>query len=66
MPFFLYPVKVTKVLLGLSYFVEKHVASSAMARYWVRTSGLGTGLSGLLGSSRRIAPCLSGVPNIEC
>jgi hypothetical protein len=57
-PFFFYPVKVTKVLLGLSYF-KKH----AKLRYGALLgaySGLGAGLSGLLALSRRIAPCLSG------
>jgi hypothetical protein len=57
-PFFFYPVKVTKVLLGLSYF-KKH----AKLRYGALLgaySGLGSGLSGLLALSRRIAPCLSG------
>src|SRR5215475_16160102 len=57
-PFFFYPVKVPKVLLGLSYF-KKH----AKLRYGALLgaySGLGAGLSGLLALSRRIAPCLSG------
>jgi hypothetical protein len=57
-PFFFYPVKVTKVLLGLSYF-KKHPKlrySALLGAY----SGLGTGLSGLLALRRRIAPCLSG------
>src|SRR5262245_51004680 len=57
-PFFFYPVKVTKVLLGLSYF-KKH----AKLRYGALLgaySGLGAGLSGLLALRRRIAPCLSG------
>jgi hypothetical protein len=57
-PFFFYPVKVTKVLLGMSYF-KKH----AKLRYGALLgaySGLGAGLSGLLALSRRIAPFLSG------
>jgi hypothetical protein len=57
-PFFFYPVKVTKVLLGLSY-LKKH----AKLRYGALLgaySGLGAGLSGILALSRRIAPCLSG------
>jgi hypothetical protein len=57
-PFFFYPIKVTKVLLGLSYFKEH-----AKLRYGALLgaySGLGAGLSGLLALSRRIAPCLSG------
>jgi hypothetical protein len=57
-PFFFYPVKVTNVLLGLSY-LKKH----AKLRYGALLgaySGLGAGLSGLLALSRRIAPCLSG------
>jgi hypothetical protein len=57
-PFFFYPVKVTKVLLGLSY-LKKH----AKLRYGALLgaySGLGAGLSGLLKLRRRIAPCLSG------
>src|SRR5262245_50726675 len=57
-PFFFYPVKVTKVLLAMSYF-KKH----AKLRYGALLgaySGLGAGLSGLLALSRRIAPCLSG------
>ena len=58
MPFFFYPVKVTKVLLGLSYF-KKH----AKLRYGALLgaySGLGAGLSGLLALRRRIAAGLSG------
>src|SRR5215475_70698 len=57
-PFFFYPIKVTKVLLGLSY-LKKH----ARLRYGALLgaySGLGAGLSGLLALSRRLAPCLSG------
>jgi hypothetical protein len=56
-PFFFYPVKFTKVLLGMSYF-KKH----AKLRYGALLgaySGLGAGLSGLLALRRRIAPCLS-------
>src|SRR5262245_61806292 len=56
-PFFFYPVKVTKVLLGLSYF-KKH----AKLRYGALLgaySGLGAGFSGLLGLRRRVTPCLS-------
>ena len=59
MPFFFYPVKVTKVLLGLSYF-KKHTKlryGALLGAY----SGLGAGLSGLLALRRRIAPCLSGI-----
>jgi hypothetical protein len=57
-PLFFYPVKVTKVLLGLSYF-KKH----AKLRYGALLgaySGLGASLSGLLTLRRRIAPRLSG------
>src|SRR5262245_9262671 len=57
-PFFFYPVKVTKVLLGLSYF-KKH----AKLRYGALLgaySGLGAGLSGLLALRRRIDAILSG------
>jgi len=57
-PFFFYPVKVTNVLLGLSYFKKRAKLryGSLLGAY----SGLGAGLSGLLALSRRIAPCLSG------
>jgi hypothetical protein len=57
-PFYFYPVKVTNVLLGLSYFKK-----NAKLRYGALLgaySGLGAGLSGLLALSRRIAPYLSG------
>jgi hypothetical protein len=57
-PFFFYPVKVTKVLLGLSYF-KKH----AKLRYGALLggySGLGAGVSGLLTLRRRVAASLSG------
>jgi hypothetical protein len=56
-PFFFFPVKVTKVLLGMSYF-KKH----AKLRYGALLgaySGLGAGLSGLLALRRRIAAGLS-------
>jgi len=57
-PFFFYPVKVTKVLLSMSYF-KKH----AKLRYGALLgaySGLGAGLSGLLALSRRCAAGFSG------
>jgi hypothetical protein len=57
-PFFFYPVKVTKVLLGLSYF-KKH----AKLRYGALLgaySGLGAGLSGSLALRRRIDAVFSG------
>jgi hypothetical protein len=57
-PFFFYPVKVTKVLLGLSYF-KKHAKlhyGALLGAY----SGLGAGLSGLLALRRRIDAILSG------
>jgi len=57
-PFFFYPVKVTKVLLGLSYF-KKHARlhyGALLGAY----SGLGAGLSGLLALRRRIDATLSG------
>jgi hypothetical protein len=57
-PFFFYPVKVTKVLLGVRYF-KKH----AQLRYGAlfgAYSGLGAGLSGLLALRRRIDAILSG------
>jgi hypothetical protein len=57
-PFFFYPVKVTSVLLGLSYF-KKHAKLRYGALLGAYT-GLGAGLSGVLTLSRRIAPCLSG------
>ena len=56
-PFFFYPVKVTKILLGLSY-IKKH----AKLRYGALLgaySGLGAGSSGLLALRRRIAAGLS-------
>ena len=52
-PFFFYPVKVTKVLLGLSYF-KKH----AKLRYGALLgaySGAGAAMSGLLALRRRCA-----------
>jgi hypothetical protein len=57
-PFFFYPVKVTKVLLGMSYF-KKH----AKLRYGALLgaySGAGAALSGLLALRRRGATGLSG------
>src|SRR5215475_16063010 len=57
-PFYVYPVKVTNVLLGLSYF--KQNAKLRYGALFGAYSGLGAGLSGLLALSRRIAPCLSG------
>jgi hypothetical protein len=57
-PFFFYPVKVTNVLLGLSYF-KKH----AKLRYGALLgaySGLGAGLSGLLTLRRWIDAISSG------
>ncbi len=57
-PFFFYPVKVTKVLLGMSYF-KKH----AKLRYGALLgaySGAGAAMSGLLALRRRIAGSLSG------
>jgi len=56
-PFFFYPVKVTNVLLGLSYF-KKHTTlryGALLGAY----SGLGAGLSRLLGLRRRIDGVLS-------
>jgi hypothetical protein len=60
-PFFFYPVRVSRVLLGLSYF-KNH----AKLRYGARLgahSGLGAGLSGLLALRRRLAASLSGYEN---
>jgi hypothetical protein len=57
-PFFFYPVKVTKVLLGMSYF-KKH----AKLRYGALLgaySGAGAAMSGLLALRRRCAAGLSG------
>ncbi len=57
-PFFFYPVRVSKVLLGLSYFKKR-----AWLRYGALLgaySGLGAGLSGLLALRRRVAAGLSG------
>jgi hypothetical protein len=57
-PFFFYPVKVTKVLLGARYF-KKH----AQLRYCALLgaySGLGAGLSGLLALRRRVDAIFSG------
>jgi hypothetical protein len=57
-PFFFYPVKVTKVLLGMSYF-KKH----AKLRYGALLgaySGAGAAMSGLLALRRRRAAGLSG------
>jgi len=57
-PFFFYPVKVTKVLLGLSYL--KKTARRRYGAFLGAYSGLGTGLSWLLALRRRIAAILSG------
>src|SRR5215510_7748492 len=57
-PFFFYPVKVTNVLLGLSYF-KKHTTlryGALLGAY----SGLGAGLSRLLALRRWIDAILSG------
>ncbi|MCI0664742.1 MAG: hypothetical protein L0220_27075, partial [Acidobacteria bacterium] len=57
-PFFFYPVKVARVLLGMSYF-EKHAGlryGALLGAY----SGLGAGLSGLLTLRRRVTASLSG------
>ena len=57
-PFFFYPVKVTKVLLGMSYF--KRHAKLRFGALLGAYSGLGAGLSGLLALRRRIDAVLSG------
>jgi hypothetical protein len=56
-PFFFYPVKVSKVLRGL-----RHLKNSSMLRYGALLgaySGLGAGMSGLLSLRRKIANSLS-------
>src|SRR5215510_1993287 len=57
-PFFFYPVKVAKVLLGLSYF--KNHAKLRYGACLGAYSGLGAGLSGLLALRRQLATSLSG------
>src|SRR5262245_42264584 len=57
-PFFFYPVKVTNVLLGLSYF-NKHSELLYGASLGA-SSGLGAGLSGLLALRRWIDAIFSG------
>jgi hypothetical protein len=57
-PFFFYPVKVTKFLLGLNYF--KKYARLRYGALLGAYSGLGAGVSGLFALRRRIASSLSG------
>jgi hypothetical protein len=56
-PFFFYPVRVTKTLLGLRYFNERPGLSAAALLG--AFSGAGAGLSGLLSLRRRLASFLS-------
>jgi len=56
-PFFFYPVRVTKTLLGLKYFKER--PKLRYAALLGAFSGAGLGLSGLLSLRRRLASFLS-------
>lgn len=51
-PFFFYPVKATRALLGLTYLKRPKLRYGAIAGAW---SGLGLGLSGILALRRRLA-----------
>jgi hypothetical protein len=56
-PFFFYPVRVNKMLLGLRYFKER--PKLRFAALMGALSGAGAGLSGLLSLRRRLASILS-------
>ena len=56
-PFFFYPVRVTKTLLGLRYFRDR--PKMRYAALLGAFSGAGAGLSGLLSLHRRLASALS-------
>jgi hypothetical protein len=56
-PFFFYPVRVTKTLLGMRYFKER--PKLRFAALIGALSGAGAGLSGLLSLRRRLASALS-------
>jgi hypothetical protein len=56
-PFFFYPVRVTKTLLGMRYFKER--PKLRYAALLGAFSGAGVGLSGLLSLRRRLASFLS-------
>lgn len=62
-PFFFYPVRATKVLLGMSYLRQNQKLryGAAFGGY----SGLGIGLSGLLGLHRNLTSSFSGYESVE-
>jgi hypothetical protein len=62
-PFFFYPVRVSKTLLGLRYFKER--PKLRYAALLGAFSGAGAGLSGLLSLRRRLASALSACQSSE-
>jgi hypothetical protein len=62
-PFFFYPVRVSKALLGLRYFKER--PKLRYAALLGAFSGAGAGLSGLLSLRRRLASALSACQSSE-